>query len=157
METTAGVTLQLLGPGDEDVVLSLATYRALTDDEARQFLADDRTLMLVARDGDACVGFVLGYVLRRRHGDALQLFVYELDVAESHRRRGIGTALMRELGRLARGHGVRRGFVLTSASNEPAMALYRSLGGERNDEEDVVWRFRYEGAWRRCARRRRTT
>ncbi len=140
------MTLQLLGPGDEAVVRSLATYRALTDEEAHAFLADDRTLMVVARDGDACVGFVYGYVLRRRHGDALQLFVYELDVAESHRRRGIGTALMRELARLARERGVRRGFVLTNASNEPAMALYRSLGGTRDDEDDVVWRFRYEGA-----------
>ncbi len=60
-------------------------------------LADPRTLMLVAFDGGLPVGFVLAHELPRRHGDRSKLFVYEVDVAESHRRRGIAWALLARL------------------------------------------------------------
>ena len=80
-------------------------------------------------------------MLPRRHGAPSILFVYELDVGEEHRRQGIGARLMTELAALARAQGVRDGFVLTEPDNEPANALYRSLGGER--VETVMWDFRY--------------
>jgi ribosomal protein S18 acetylase RimI-like enzyme len=136
------VNIRRLGPGDGAVVTALATYRPLTEDEARAFLADDDTIMLVAFDDEEPVGFVLAYVLRRRHGDARQLFVYEVGVAESHRRRGIGAALLRGLEALAVGNGIERGFVLTVRENIAAMSLYRSAGG-REESEDVVWDFDY--------------
>jgi hypothetical protein len=69
------MTIRRLASGDEAVVSELATYRTLTDDETRAFLADEDTIMLVAFDGAEPVGFVLAYTLRRRHGDAVQLFV----------------------------------------------------------------------------------
>jgi hypothetical protein len=47
--------------------------------------------MLVAFDGERPVGFVLAHELPRRHGDRAKLFVYEIDVAESQRRRGIAS------------------------------------------------------------------
>jgi len=51
-----------------------------------------------------------------------------VDVAESHRRRGIGKALLERLGELASERGIRIGFVLTDEDNVPANALYRSAG-----------------------------
>jgi ribosomal protein S18 acetylase RimI-like enzyme len=136
------VTIRRLGPGDEAVVAALATYRPLTEDEARVLVAHDDTILLVAFDETRPVGFVLAYVLRRRHGDARQLFVYEVDVTASHRRRGVATALLRELESLAVAAGISHGFVLTQRDNDPAMHLYRSLGG-REESEDVVWEFEY--------------
>ena len=58
--------------------------------------------MLVAFDGELPVGLVLAHELPRRHGDRSKLFVYEVDVAESHWRRGIGAALLARLAELAR-------------------------------------------------------
>jgi predicted N-acetyltransferase YhbS len=81
------VSIRLLAPGDEAVVRELATYDGPGDPEA--LLADPRTLMLVAFDGERPVGFVLGHELPRRHGDRAKLFVYEVDVAPSHQRRGM--------------------------------------------------------------------
>ena len=98
-------------------------------------LADERTIFVVAFDCDEPVGFAFGYLLPRRHGDAEILFVYELDVNESHRRRGIATRLMRELIRL----GGAPAFVLTEPDNHAANRTYRSLGGER--VESVMWDF----------------
>jgi aminoglycoside 3-N-acetyltransferase I len=133
--------MRLLAAGDESVVRELATYDGPGDPEA--LLADPRTLMLVAFDGARPVGFVLAHELPRRHGVRAKLFVYEMDVAETHRRRGIGSALLGRLADLARERGIPAGFVLTEPDNGPANALYRSAGGS-TDRVNVQWDFSYE-------------
>jgi ribosomal protein S18 acetylase RimI-like enzyme len=139
--TLDGIAIRLLGPGDEDVVRELATYEGPGDPEA--LLADPRSLMLVALDGERPVGLVVAHELPRRHGDRAKLFVYEVDVAESHQRRGIGKAMLARLAELARERGIRIGFVLTDPDNGPANALYRSAGGATN-KMVVEWEFPYE-------------
>jgi [ribosomal protein S18]-alanine N-acetyltransferase len=134
-----GLAIRLLEPGDEAVVREFATCDGPSDPEA--LLADPRSLMLVAVDGERPVGLVVAHELPRRHGDRSKLFVYEVDVAESHRRRGIGKALLARLAELARERGIRIGFVLTDEDNAPANALYRSAGGMSS--KDVMWEFRY--------------
>jgi len=91
------------------VVRKLATYDGPGDPEG--LLADSRTLLLVAFDSGQSVGFVLAHELPRRHGDPAKLFVYEIDVAESHRRRGVASALLAELAELARERRIETGFV----------------------------------------------
>jgi ribosomal protein S18 acetylase RimI-like enzyme len=139
----AGIAIRLLVPGEEDVVRALATYDGPGDPEG--LLADPRTVMLVAFEGGEPVGFVLAHELPRRHGDQSSLFVYEIDVAPSHRRRGIASALLERLAELARERGIRSGFVLTEETNKPANALYERSGGTV-EGLDVVWQFRYADA-----------
>jgi ribosomal protein S18 acetylase RimI-like enzyme len=134
-----GIAIRLLAPGDEGVVRELAEYDGPGDPEG--LLADPRSLLLVAFDTDRPVGFVLAHELPRRHGDRANLFVYEVDIAESHQRRGIASALLARLAELARERAIRVGFVLTEPDNEPANALYRSLGG--TSQLDVEWTFSY--------------
>jgi len=136
----AEIAIRLLAPGDEGVVRELATYDGPGDPEA--LLADPRTLLLVAFDEERPVGFVLAHELPRRHGDPAKLFVYEIDVAESHQRRGIASALLERLAELAREHGIRTGFALTEPDNGPANALYRGAGGA-TDSVKVEWTFSY--------------
>jgi aminoglycoside 3-N-acetyltransferase I len=109
--------------------------RALAEDEPQTaLLADDRTVFVAALDGTQPVGFAFGYVLPRRHGRPTIFFVYEIDVDERYRRRGIGRRLLQEL--LA---GQEEAFVLTDADNDAAMALYAAVGGTRVDS--VMWDF----------------
>jgi ribosomal protein S18 acetylase RimI-like enzyme len=136
-----GISVRLLAPGDEDVVRELATSDGPGDPDA--LLADPRTLMLVAFDGERPVGFVLAHELPRRHGDRSHLFVYEVDVAESHQRRGIASALLARLAEFARERKIRSGFVLTDPGNGPANALYRGAGGATQGVT-VQWEFAYE-------------
>jgi len=135
-----GIAIRVLASGEEEVVRAVATYDGAGDPEA--LLADPRTLMLVAFDGEHPVGFVLAHELPRRHGERAKLFVYEVEVAESHRRRGIASALLARLGELARERGIRTGFVLTEPGNGPANALYRSAGGA-TEAVTVEWTFSY--------------
>jgi aminoglycoside 3-N-acetyltransferase I len=135
-----GIAIRLLAPGDESIVRKLAADDGAGDPEA--LLADPRTLMLVAFDGEHPVGFVLAHELPRRHGERAKLFVYEVEVAESHRRRGIASALLARLGELARERGIRTGFVLTDPGNGPANALYRNAGGA-TEAVTVEWTFSY--------------
>jgi ribosomal protein S18 acetylase RimI-like enzyme len=134
------IEIRLLQQGDENVVRALATYDGPGDPEG--LLADTNTLFLVAFDHERPVGFVLAHELPRRHGDRSKLFVYEVDVAESHRRRGIAAALLDRLAELARERGIRVGFVLTEPDNAAANALYASAGG--SSHPDVMWTFSYE-------------
>jgi ribosomal protein S18 acetylase RimI-like enzyme len=131
--------LRLLGPGDDAIVEQLATR------ESRPALLEDpRTLFLVAFENGSPIGFVLAYALPRRHGLETTLFVYEIEVAEAHRNRGIGSRLLRELEAIARERSIEEGFVLTDADNVAAMRLYASAGGVRSDV--VEWDFDYTGA-----------
>jgi ribosomal protein S18 acetylase RimI-like enzyme len=129
-------TVRRLRPGDEEVVRRLAEREPQT-----ALLADDRTIFLVAFQGDDPIGFVFGYELPRRRGAPSILFVYEIDVDPACRRRGIATRLMTELAAIATSRGITEGFVLTEPDNEVANALYASLGGARS--EAVMWDYRY--------------
>jgi aminoglycoside 3-N-acetyltransferase I len=125
-------TVRRLAAGDEEVV------RRLAEDGRPQtaLLADERTIFVAAFDGEEPVGFAFGYLLPRRHGEPSMLFVYELDVAEAYRRRGIATRLLHEL--FAQAGGV-EAFVLTEPGNDAANATYAKLGGERS--EVVMWDY----------------
>ena len=133
--------IRRLGPGDESVIERLATQGP--PKRARDLLEDRRTIFVVAFDGDDPVGFALAYELVRRHGDPSKLFLYEVEVDEQHRRRGIGKALLAELGRIAREQGIRSGWVLTKRENQEATALYRSAGAV-DPHEETMWTFEYE-------------
>jgi len=129
-------TLRRLGPGDEEVVRTLAEREPQT-----ALLEDDRTIFVAAFRGREPIGFVFGYELPRRHGDRSILFVYELGVDETCRRLGIATRLMNELARIASARGITEGFVLTEPDNGPANAFYGSLGG--TPSAAVMWDYRY--------------
>jgi ribosomal protein S18 acetylase RimI-like enzyme len=135
-----GITIRLLEPGDEGVVRAIAEYDGAGDPEG--LLADRRSVLLVAFDGERPVGFALAHELPRRKGDRSRLFVYEVDVAETHQRRGIASALLERLAEVACERGIRTGFALTDPDNAAANALYERAGG--SSHADVMWTFAYE-------------
>ncbi|HET7856254.1 MAG TPA: GNAT family N-acetyltransferase [Gaiellaceae bacterium] len=63
-----------------------------------------------------------------------------LMVAAGQRRRGIGTALMREAERWARAAGVRKLELHVFPHNRPAIALYRKLGFKREGYRHAHYR-----------------
>ncbi len=134
------MTIRRLREGDEEAAVRVVEGLKFEMDEVlgvsvdpaymRAFLADARHYFIVAYDGEEPVGYVFAYRLARFDGRPPMVFIYEIAVVEQHRRRGIGRALIEETKRLAHENGCRKVFVSTNRSNEAAMALYRSAGGE---------------------------
>ena len=131
--------IRILGPGDEDLLIravELTDEGPLTRERACAHLADADLVNVVAAEDCEAVGFTSGHVLRRF--EAVSFFIYSVDVAETHRRRGIAKAMIAALGELGRAGRWDEMFVLTNASNAAAMALYASAGGVRPLPHDVV-------------------
>lgn len=110
------------------------------DEHAQRFLADERHHLLLARDGDALVGFISG--VEMTHPDkGTEMFVYELAVDDAWQRRGIGAALVQALIDVAKSHGCYGMWVLTDADNTAALATYTSVGGARHDQVMIDWEW----------------
>ena len=96
----------------------------------------------VAYDDGEPVGYAYVHDLPRRDGSR-QFLVYDVDVAASHRRRGVATELLEAVARPARARGVVEGFVLTEPDNDAANGLYEKAGAICS--EVVMWDFTYAG------------
>lgn len=95
---------------------------------AAEFLAGPGHHLLAAYDGERVVGMVTG--VETTHPDkGTEMFLYELAVAEAHRRRGIGRLLVEALGALARERGCYGMWVGVDPDNAAALATYASAGG----------------------------
>ncbi|WPG41516.1 AAC(3)-I family aminoglycoside N-acetyltransferase (plasmid) [Variovorax sp. EBFNA2] len=94
----------------------------------RQLLDSDHFIALVARDGAQVIGGLAAYELKKFEQERSEIYIYDLAVATAHRRKGVATALIRELQHI----GARRGawviFVQADPPDEPAVALYAKLG-----------------------------
>ena len=140
------VDVRRLGPGDEDAVYAA---RSLFDDTpqaqaTRRCLTEPTHHLLVAYDGsDTPVGFVSGVELT--HPDkGTEMLLYELGVAESARRRGVGRTLVQALAALAREQGCYDMWVLADADNDAAQATYKGAGG-REASRPVLLEWSFEG------------
>ena len=97
-------------------------------DYARRLLGRETFIALVAVEGGEAVGGVAAYVLEKFEQERSEIYLYDLAVAEPHRRRGIATALIEELRRIAPEHGAWVIFVQADHGDDPAIALYTKLG-----------------------------
>jgi ribosomal protein S18 acetylase RimI-like enzyme len=133
------MAVRLLGRGDEGVVRPLLSrFKAYRTNEPAEFLADPRTLLFVADDDDALVGWLYAYELVRPEGRHAML-LYEVEVAAEARGRGHGRALVEALLAEARTRDHFRVWVLADPDNEAARALYTATGGKRSAQVMFTW------------------
>jgi GNAT superfamily N-acetyltransferase len=141
------MTIRRLGPGDEPVLALLAREapefdiarrtapeEPLPPGEAAAYLADPAVLHWVAEEDGRIVGELLCHLLRLPSRDGLELLLYSIGVRASHRRRGVGRALVEEMLRWMRAEGVREVWVL--ADNPGAEEFYAACGFRRGEEHE---------------------
>jgi ribosomal protein S18 acetylase RimI-like enzyme len=120
-----------LGPGDERLLLAgsdLFDARPTVEWTTRFLSSEGHHLLVAVDSGDERpIGFISG--VETTHPDkGTEMFLYELSVAEGHRNRGIGSALVGALADLAREHGCYGMWVGTEPDNAAAIATYKAAG-----------------------------
>jgi aminoglycoside 6'-N-acetyltransferase I len=145
VESCKMTEIKLLGPTDLRLLDNVAD--GVFDDpiiksSTQDFLADPRHRLIVALDGALVVGFVSAVIYVHPDKPAPELWINEIGVAPTHQGQGIGKALMRTILDVAKQSGCSEAWVLTDRSNLPAMAMYRSAGGEETLPDPTMFTFR---------------
>ena len=118
--------LNVFGEGFEDP----DTYGAARPNDAylQRLLGFETFIALAAFQDGQVVGGLAAYVLEKFEQARSEIYIYDLAVLETHRRRGVATALIEHLKDRARELGVWVIFVQADHGDDPAIALYESLG-----------------------------
>lgn len=135
------VTVRRLGPDDLPLMDALLTVfgEAFEDVDTycgkrpsaaylRQLLGSESFFAVVALKDGAVIGGLAAYELRKFEQERSEIYIYDLAVAAAHRRRGVATALIEALKKIAAARGGYVIFVQADLGDEPAIALYTKLG-----------------------------
>ena len=106
------------------------TYLGAVPEEQylRALLGQAHFIALAAVRGGVIIGGLAAYELQKFERVRSEIYIYDLAVSSGYRRRGIATALIGELQRIAAERGVYVIFVQADRDDGPAIALYESLG-----------------------------
>ncbi len=99
-----------------------------------RLLDSEAFIALAAVHDGHVVGGLAAYVLPKFEQARSEIYIYDLAVAEAHRRQGIATALIRRLQEVAAARGAWVIYVQADHGDDPAIALYTGLG----TREDVL-------------------
>lgn len=142
-DTPQGGSMEVRVIGAEDVATARAmltlfgrefndepTYCARQPDDRylQRLLSSDHFIAIVALAGGRVVGGLAGYVLPKFEQARSEFYIYDLAVDQAHRRRGIATALIDRLRKLAAARGIYVIFVQADHGDDAAIALYTKLG-----------------------------
>ena len=139
------IEIKILDPHDADVLKCVAPD--VFDDpidagRGEEFLADPSHHLAVAVEDGLVVGFVSAVHYVHPDKPRPELWINEVGVAATHRRRGLGTRLLHSVFDLARGFGCAEVWVLTDRANTAAMRLYSAAGSAEAPTDHVMFTFR---------------
>jgi aminoglycoside 3-N-acetyltransferase I len=123
--------LRVFGEAFEEI----PTYQNAVPGDAylQSLLSKPHFTVLVAMNGDEVVGGLAAYELEKFEQERSEIYIYDLAVAEPHRRKGVATRLINELKPIAEKRKAWVIFVQADQGDTPAIQLYDSLG----TKEDV--------------------
>jgi aminoglycoside 3-N-acetyltransferase I len=110
-----------------------------TNEYLARLLAKQHFIAVIALKDNQVVGGLAAYELDKFEQDRREIYIYDLAVLERHRRQGIATGLINELRRIAMERNVYVMFVQADLRDDPAVALYESLG-----KRETVYHFDIE-------------
>jgi ribosomal protein S18 acetylase RimI-like enzyme len=138
------IELRLLRNGDESALANVApdVFDDPIDVRATaEFLSDHRHHLAVAIDDGLVVGFASAVLYVHPDKPRPELWINEVGVASTHHRRGIGRKLLEVLLDIGRSRDCAEAWVLTHRSNNAAMQLYASVGGQEDPDHPVMFTF----------------
>jgi aminoglycoside 3-N-acetyltransferase I len=91
-------------------------------------LGGSHLIALAATKHGVVVGGLVAYEIQKFERERTEIYIYDIAVAEAHRRQGVATALIGELKALAGARNACTIFVQADRADAPAIALYSKLG-----------------------------
>ncbi len=131
------------GTGDERLWLSAVASifseedrdeRIATDVELASALEDSRCLLFLALSEETPVGLLSAYIFPDVSAGGSLAYLYDIEVRESHRRAGVGTALIEALVAGCRAAGVTTIWAGTDVSNQAARRTFERTGADLEGE-----------------------
>ena len=99
-----------------------------TDAYLAALLGKSHFIALAALRGGEVVGGLAAYELEKFEQARSEIYIYDLAVRETDRRKGVATGLIRALGGIAKERGAYVMFVQADRGDDAAIRLYESLG-----------------------------
>jgi aminoglycoside 3-N-acetyltransferase I len=144
---SAPLDIRRLGPADLALLRALNvlfgdafgdsetyTRQPPADTYLTEVLAKEHVIALAAIAGDHVVGGLVAYELDKFERARREMYIYDLAVAEQHRRQGIATALIEHLQSIAAQRAAWVVYVQADYGDNAAIALYEKIG----TREDVM-------------------
>lgn len=135
------VAVRRLGPADVEALRALnvmfaaafddqETYAVAPPDDSwiSEVLAKPHIFALAAEAGGTVIGGLVAYELDKLEQARREVYIYDLAVAEPHRRRGVATAMIERLREFAAKRGAWVVYVQADYGDDPAIALYTKVG-----------------------------
>jgi aminoglycoside 3-N-acetyltransferase I len=107
--------------------------RPLTPQYVERLLLQPSFWAMAALRGDQVLGGVTAHTLPMTRDESSELFIYDIAVAQTERRQGIGRRLVASLRADAAKSGIAVAFVAAEADDQPAINFYRALGGTASE------------------------
>ncbi|GAB2546434.1 GNAT family N-acetyltransferase [Gracilibacillus alcaliphilus] len=95
-------------------------------------LANPHFICLVAFDCQQVIGGLTAYELEMYNQSSPSVYVYDLAVAASYQRQGIGTRLFQEMIDYCKRYQITDLFVQADAEDQHAIQFYHKIGGEES-------------------------
>ena len=109
--------------------------------QAVQFLANEDNALFLAFEETEVIAFLTAHRLQRLDKRKAEVLLYEVEVKELFRQRGVGKALIEAVKNWGKQVGADEVWVLTYQSNLPAMKLYASSGGVEDEPGTTMFTF----------------
>ena len=101
---------------------------AFTKKQISLLLTDYNSISLIAKENGEIVGFIVGMIYP--DGKVVNGHILTIDVSPSHRRKGIGQMLLKEMENIFVQKDVQDCLLEVREDNVPAISLYHKLGYE---------------------------
>lgn len=138
--------IQQLTSANADLLTNIAPEvfdNPIVPAQLQAFLDDPRHVMFVALEHDTVIGMVSGF--EYFHPDKQpQMFINEVGVAETHRRRGIGRRLVETLVDYAEHRGCVYAWLGTERDNKAAQACFASVPDAEAPQEFLLYEWGLE-------------
>lgn len=100
----------------------------------KNFLSDDRTYLFIAILEENIIGYTICFRFPDFTEEGFLAYLYDIEVVETHRKKGIGRRLVEESLAELKKDGVTELWLGTATDNKAGQALFTATGGEKSGE-----------------------